>query len=77
MYFFFINNETKPPQALAVPWLAALKSSQFWLGNLAAIGNDWGFHTFFTMGPTYMKTALGFDLKEVSEPCGERLTAAG
>lgn len=51
-------------EAPAVPWLAALKSGQFWLVNLAAVGNDWGFHTFFNLGPTYMKTALGFDLNE-------------
>lgn len=53
-----------------MPWFAAFKSSQFWLGNLAAVGNDWGFHNFVTLGPKYV-TALGFDLKQVSEPWGE------
>lgn len=64
----FLSEHLEPVKAEPppVPWLAALRSRQFWLGNLAGIGNDWGFHTFFNLGPKYMKTALGFDLKSSS-----------
>jgi hypothetical protein len=30
------------------------------------VGNDWGFHTFMTLGPKYLKGALGFNVEKVS-----------
>lgn len=64
--YLALHLEPVKAEAPVVPWLAALKSRQFWLGNLAGIGNDWGFHTFFTLGPKYMKDALGFDVNQSS-----------
>lgn len=49
-----------------VPWKAIFSSWQFWLGCIAAWGNDWGFHTFLTLGPKYIKEALNFDLEKSS-----------
>jgi hypothetical protein len=43
-----------------------LTSQQFIIGCIAAVGNDWGFHTFMTLGPKYLKGALGFDVEKVS-----------
>jgi hypothetical protein len=51
----------KPP----VPWKSVLTSWQFTVGYIAAVGNDWGFHTFMTLGPKYLKGALGFDIEKV------------
>jgi hypothetical protein len=42
-----------------------LTSQQFIIGCIAAVGNDWGFHTFMTLGPKYLKGALGFDVEKV------------
>ncbi|KAK7866872.1 hypothetical protein R5R35_006036 [Gryllus longicercus] len=49
-----------------VPWKAVFTSWQFWLGCIAAWGSDWGFHTFLTLGPKYIKEALDFDLEQSS-----------
>jgi hypothetical protein len=46
-------------------------SQQFVIGCIAAVGNDWGFHTFMTLGPKYLKGALGFDVEKVSCTCTE------
>jgi len=43
-----------------------LTSWQFIVGCFAAVGNDWGFHTLMTLGPKYLKGALGFDIENVS-----------
>ena len=43
-----------------------MTSFQFWVGGIAATGSDWGFHTFCTFGPKYIKSALGFDLEQVN-----------
>ncbi|XP_023709473.2 putative inorganic phosphate cotransporter isoform X1 [Cryptotermes secundus] len=51
---------------LPVPWRFVLTSQQFILGCIAAVGNDWGFHTFMTLGPKYLKGALGFDVEKSS-----------
>lgn len=56
---------TEEEEHMSVPWKEVLRCRQFLVGTLAAIGSDWGFHTFFTLGPKYMKGALGFDLQEV------------
>jgi len=52
-------------QKADVPWKAVFTCNQFWVGVIAAIGNDWGFHMFCNFGPKYIKTALGFDLEQV------------
>ena len=49
-----------------LPWKKALTSVQFWLGAAAHVGSDWGFHTFYTFGPKYIKDALKFDINSVS-----------
>lgn len=46
--------------------MRVLTSWQFILGCFAAIGNDWGFHTLMTLGPKYLKGALGFDIENSS-----------
>jgi hypothetical protein len=46
--------------------MRVLTSWQFVVGCFAAVGNDWGFHTFMTLGPKYLKEALGFDIENVS-----------
>ncbi|XP_021924654.1 putative inorganic phosphate cotransporter isoform X2 [Zootermopsis nevadensis] len=56
------NNVKKPP----VPWKSVVTSWQFTVGYIAAVGNDWGFHTFMTLGPKYLKGALGFDIEKSS-----------
>lgn len=56
------HNEKKLP----VPWKSVLTSQQFIIGCIAAVGNDWGFHTFMTLGPKYLKGALGFDVEKSS-----------
>lgn len=53
---------TKPPP---LPWKKVLTSFQFWLGTAAHMGSDWGFHTFYTYGPKYIKDALNFDISQV------------
>ncbi|KAK6641242.1 hypothetical protein RUM44_012951 [Polyplax serrata] len=55
-----------PTNAAAIPWLTILTSAQFWVGAIAGFGSDWGFHTFCTFGPKYIKTSLGFDLQQSS-----------
>lgn len=63
---YLILKKFRFQQALPVPWLSIFTSLQFWVGGVAAIGNDWGFHTFCTFGPKYIKGALGFDLEQVN-----------
>ncbi|XP_069697780.1 sialin-like isoform X2 [Periplaneta americana] len=56
------HSDKKP----SMPWKSVLTSWQFTVGWIAAIGNDWGFHTFLTLGPKYLKGALGFDVEQSS-----------
>nr|CAD7406965.1 unnamed protein product [Timema cristinae] len=53
-----------PPGRLPVPWRRVWSSRQFLIACVAALGNDWGFHTLITLGPKYMKENLGFDLEQ-------------
>jgi hypothetical protein len=46
--------------------MRVLTSWQFIVSCIAAVGNDWGFHTFMTLGPKYLKEALDFDIQKVS-----------
>lgn len=57
-----VNNKKPAP----VPWVAIFTSTQFWLGAIAGIGNDWGFHMVCNFVPKYMKGFLGFDIEQVS-----------
>ncbi|KAJ9596880.1 hypothetical protein L9F63_012136 [Diploptera punctata] len=61
--------ENLPPQDRKrppVPWKSVLTSWQFMLGCIAAIGNDWGYHTFITLVPKYLKGGLSFDVEQSS-----------
>lgn len=57
-----VNYDDKPT---SLPWKEVFASSQFWIGIVAHVGSDWGFHIFYTFGPKYMKDALGFDINKV------------
>jgi len=52
-------------QTLPVPWRRVLTSTQLWGPFLTSFGSDWGFYTFLTLGPKYMASILGVDIKQV------------
>lgn len=56
-FFFF-----QPPK---VPWILMLKSVPLWAMIVAGCGDTWGFYTFMTQLPTYMKYALNYDISKV------------
>jgi hypothetical protein len=49
-----------------VPWRRVLTSTQLWGPFLTSFGSDWGFYTFLTLGPKYMASILGVDIKQVN-----------
>ncbi|KAK6631672.1 hypothetical protein RUM43_013736 [Polyplax serrata] len=56
--------ESHTNELVPFPWKEAMTSAQFWLGAAAHVGSDWGFHTFYTYGPKYIKDALQFDISQ-------------
>lgn len=58
--------ESHTNEVVPFPWKEAMTSVQFWLGAAAHVGSDWGFHTFYTYGPKYIKDALQFDISQVN-----------
>ncbi|XP_076050338.1 putative inorganic phosphate cotransporter [Oratosquilla oratoria] len=54
------NNTGK---ARSVPWKKVATSMPVWTIIVAALGNNWGFYTFLTAVPLYMKTMLHQDIK--------------
>lgn len=53
-----LNVKSKP-----IPWKSILTSIPIWGMIITGCGNDWGFSTLGTNGPTYMKYILGVDIK--------------
>ncbi|XP_059476720.1 sialin-like [Neocloeon triangulifer] len=53
-----------PVKKLPIPWVRVLTSLQFWGPFLTSFGSDWGFYTFLTLGPKYMASILGVDIKQ-------------
>ncbi|XP_065339064.1 sialin-like [Cloeon dipterum] len=53
-----------PVKKLPIPWVRVLTSLQFWGPFLSSFGSDWGFYTFLTLGPKYMASILGVDIRE-------------
>lgn len=48
------------------PWLEIAKSVPVWAIMVAHVGHAYGLYTLLTLLPTYLKTALHFDIKEVN-----------
>ncbi|KAF4521620.1 hypothetical protein B566_EDAN006662, partial [Ephemera danica] len=53
-----------PIKTVPIPWKSMLTSIQVWAPLLAAMGSDWGFYTFFSLGPKYMASILGVNIKQ-------------
>jgi len=51
---------------MVTPWKAIFKSPPVWVIIIAHTGHTWGLYTLLTELPTYMKTILNFDIKEVT-----------
>lgn len=47
------------------PWLKMFTSVPMWAILVAHVGHAYGLYTILTMLPTYLKTALHFDIKQV------------
>ncbi|CAG7834263.1 unnamed protein product [Allacma fusca] len=64
MIFIQKSIGTQPRKAkLAVPWKQVLTSMPVWAIIVANTADAWGFYTFLTELPTYMKTVLHFNIK--------------
>lgn len=53
-------------QNLLPPWLDILRSPALWAIVAAHFAENWGFYTWLTELPSFMKYALNFDLQNVS-----------
>ncbi|XP_071512398.1 sialin-like isoform X2 [Panulirus ornatus] len=58
------KQDTKRAEVVALPWKDFLMSLPFWGLMLGALGYDFGFYTFLTELPTYLKNIQHFDMNE-------------
>lgn len=52
-------------KARRVPWGSILRSMPAWSIGITTFGRIWVHYTFIVPGPMYMKSVLGFSIKEV------------
>lgn len=56
------EDETKISET---PWAEIASSKAVWAIIVAHVGHGYGLYTLLTLLPTYLKTALHFDIKQV------------